>query len=161
MTVSRRRPSPVLAVLCLSVATLVLVFAACDSEATPEPDRRSGPASTKAKQPTQEPTSPAAVQGTDGQTPAIPTPAPSQAATEQPEVTTVARPARRSSIPFIQVSAGFHHTCGLRADGSIICWGASGEDERLIGATGLIDSPPGSFSQISAGDPHSCALRQD
>ena len=54
-----------------------------------------------------------------------------------------------------------HHTCGLRADGSIICWGASGEAERLTETTGLIDSPSGSFSQISAGYLHSCALRLD
>ena len=175
MTASRRRPSPVPAVLCLAAATLALVFAACAPAATPEPDRRSGPTSTQAKQPTQGTTSPAAAPDTGGPTPAIPTPAPSreamepaiipsptpfQEAKEQPEVTTAARPARRSSIPFIQVSAGFFHTCGLRADGSIICWGASGEDERLIGATGLIDPPPGSFSQISAGNLHSCALRQ-
>ena len=149
MTASRRRPSPLPAVLCLAAATLALVFAACAPAATPEPDRRSGPTSTQAKQPTQEPTSPAAAPDAGGPTPAmpalapsreameptiIPAPAPSQAATEQPEVTTAARPARRSSIPFIQVSAGFFHTCGLRADGSIICWGASGEDERLAEA---------------------------
>ena len=161
MTIPRRRTSPVLTVLCLAATTLVLVLAACSQAATPEPVRSSGPTPTQAKQPTQEPTAPAAGPDADGRTPTIPTPTPLQEATEQPEVTTVARPGQISSIPFIQVSAGFHHTCGLRADGSIICWGASGEDERLTGATGLIDSPPGSFSQISAGALHSCALRQE
>ena len=170
MTVSRRRPSLVLAVLCLAAATLALVFAACAQAATPEPDRgsepTSGPTPTQAKQPTQVPTPPTAAPDTDGRTPTIPTPTiptppPFQEATEQPEVTTVARPALRSSIPFIQVSAGFFHTCGLREDGTITCWGAHGEDERLTESAGLIDSPPGSFSQVDAGHHHSCAIRQD
>ena len=177
MTVSRRRPSPVLAVLCLTAATLALVFAACAQAATPEPDARSGPTSTQARQPAQEPTFPAGAQDTDGRTPTIPTPPPFQEATEQPEATTVAEPTQEaterpeattvasppqsSSIPFVQVSAGPFHTCGLRADGTIACWGAHGDEERLTESTGLLDSPPGSFSQIDAGHHHSCAIRQD
>ena len=161
MTVSQRRPIPRLLVLCLAVATLVLVFMGCDSAATPDLDHSSGPTSTQAEQPTQQPTSQAAAPDTGGQTPTIPaTPLP-QETTEQPKVTTDAGPVRGSYVPFAQVSAGLHHTCGLRADGSIICWGASGEAERLTETTGLIDAPYGSFSQISAGDLHSCALRLD
>ena len=86
---------------------------------------------------------------------------PTQEATERPEATTVASPAQSSSIPFVQVSAGPFHTCGLRADGTIACWGAHGDEERLTESTGLLDSPPGSFSQIDAGHHHSCAIRQD
>ena len=59
------------------------------------------------------------------------------------------------------MSAGSFHTCGLRADGTITCWGAHGEDERRIEATGLLDSPPGIFSQIDAGHNQSCAIRLD
>ena len=159
MTVSRRRPSLRLSVLCLAVTTLALVFMSRDSAATPDLDHSSGPTSTQAEQPTQQPTSQAGAPDTGGQTPTIPTPFPK--ATKQPEVTTRVTPPGHSSIPFIQVSAGFHHTCGLWADGNIVCWGASGEAERLTESTGLIDSPPGSFSQISAGYLHSCALRLD
>ena len=177
MTVSRRRESSGLAILCLTAATLALVFAGCAQAATPEPDARSGPTSTQARQPAQEPTFPAGAQDTDGRTPTIPALTPSQEATEQPEATTVAEPtqeaterpeattvaspAQSSSIPFVQVSAGPFHTCGLRADGTIACWGAHGDEERLTESTGLLDSPPGSFSQIDAGHHHSCAIRQD
>ena len=166
MTVSRRRESSGLAILCLTAATLALVFAGCAQAATPEPDARSGPTSTQARQPAQEPTFPAGAQDTDGRTPTIPALTPSQKATEQPEATTVAEPTQEaterpeattvasppqsSSIPFGQVSAGPFHTCGLRADGTIACWGAHGDEERLTESTGLLDSPPGSFSQIDA-----------
>ena len=88
---------------------------------------------------------------------ATPLPAPGSQTRVAPEI----RPAGDPNSPFIQVSAGLFHSCGLRADGSIVCWGVSGEDERRVEATGLIDSPPGTFSQISAGDLHSCALRRD
>ena len=88
---------------------------------------------------------------------ATPLPAPGSQTGAAPEI----RPAGDPNSPFIQVSAGLFHSCGLRADGSIVCWGVSGEDERRVEATGLIDSPPGTFSQISAGDLHSCALRRD
>ena len=55
---------------------------------------------------------------------------------------------------FIQVSSGRHaHSCGLRSDGSVVCWG----DNRL----GQADAPSGSFTQVSSGRHHSCGLRSD
>lgn len=78
-----------------------------------------------------------------------------------PEATLESEAKNEPDARFIQVSAGSFHTCGLRADGTITCWGAHGEDERRIDATGLLDSPPGDFSQIDAGHQHSCAIRQD
>ena len=81
-------------------------------------------------------------------TKATPPPAP----TVHPGMTPETGPAIDSGAPFVQVSAGSFHTCGLRADGTITCWGAHGEDERLTESAGLLDSPPGSFSQIDAPD---------
>ena len=46
------------------------------------------------------------------------------------------------------------HTCGLRADGSAVCWG----DDRAAQS----DPPPDEqFAAISAGGLHTCALRED
>ena len=54
---------------------------------------------------------------------------------------------------FIAVSAGDSHSCGLRTDGTIECWGANRDGET--------DAPGGSFSAVSAGVSHSCGLRTD
>ena len=55
------------------------------------------------------------------------------------------------------LSSGFAHTCGLRADGSAVCWGGEfGADE------GPAHPPPGErFVSISSGYVHSCGLRAD
>ena len=54
---------------------------------------------------------------------------------------------------FTAVSAGYKHSCGLRTDHSIACWG----DNRRGQAT----APSGSFTAVSAGYRHSCGLRTD
>ena len=45
------------------------------------------------------------------------------------------------------------HSCAVRADGGLVCWGYNG-DRRA-------EAPSGRFSQVSAGVDHSCALRVD
>ena len=83
------------------------------------------------------------------------------APTSHPGITHETGPASESDARFVQVSAGLFHTCGLRGDGTITCWGAHGEDERRTETIGLLESPPGSFTQIDAGSHHSCAVRKD
>ena len=68
-----------------------------------------------------------------------------------------------------QVFAGARHTCGLRTDDSLWCWGANlsgqignGEmtEGRAVGAIG-VDQPfqvPGAWAHVALGDSHSCAL---
>lgn len=51
------------------------------------------------------------------------------------------------------VSAGGAHSCRLRADQTIGCWGS---DEY-----GQSDAPAGEFLSVSAGSRHSCGLRAD
>ena len=62
---------------------------------------------------------------------------------------TIAAPAPR----YIAVSAGYAHTCAIRSDGEIECWG---DNER-----GQSDPPPGSFRAIDAGNYYTCGLREN
>ena len=58
-------------------------------------------------------------------------------------------PVEIASSSFSAVSAGYGHSCGVRSDGTVTCWG-SGHN-----------APRGSFTAVSAGDGHSCGLRMD
>jgi len=53
---------------------------------------------------------------------------------------------------FVQVSAGGSHTCAIRADEKLVCWGAGNWASR---------APGGSFLQVSSGSSHACAVRKD
>jgi alpha-tubulin suppressor-like RCC1 family protein len=54
---------------------------------------------------------------------------------------------------FVQVSSGDFHTCGLRADGTVACWGTN--------ANGQSSPPAGAFIQVAAGRFHSCGVKAD
>lgn len=55
------------------------------------------------------------------------------------------------SVP-IAISSGSSHTCVLKSDGSIACWGSN--------ETGEIDVPVGLYQQVDAGTEHTCAITQ-
>jgi hypothetical protein len=52
------------------------------------------------------------------------------------------------------VSAGGSHTCGLKSDGHLLCWGNDSNSQ-------VSHAPPITFTQVSAGDAHTCALKDD
>ncbi len=54
---------------------------------------------------------------------------------------------------FSAVDAGTSHSCGLRTDGTITCWGSN--------ADGQANAPTEEFKAVSAGFYHSCGLRTD
>jgi hypothetical protein len=58
---------------------------------------------------------------------------------------------------FTQVDASGTHTCALRSDGVVECWGWNGIDQAPATRAAL----SGSFTQITAGGYHTCALRND
>ncbi|CCI45278.1 unnamed protein product [Albugo candida] len=52
---------------------------------------------------------------------------------------------------FVQISCGRLHSCGIRQDETIECWGS-----------GIIEkAPEGIYQQVSSGDFHSCGLLRD
>jgi Concanavalin A-like lectin/glucanases superfamily/Regulator of chromosome condensation (RCC1) repeat/Calx-beta domain/Thrombospondin type 3 repeat len=53
------------------------------------------------------------------------------------------------------VSAGLDHTCALRTDGRVFCWGP--DDELVSGPNASTDT----YREVSAGYYHTCALRED
>ena len=55
---------------------------------------------------------------------------------------------------FSAVTASYQHSCGLRTDGTITCWGG----ENFYGEA---TAPAGQFSAVTAGGSHSCGLRTD
>ena len=58
-----------------------------------------------------------------------------------------------TNTEFASVSAGGEHTCGVRVDGSVACWGG----DRF----GQSTPPEGEFASVSAGQNHTCGLRVD
>ena len=93
---------------------------------------------------------------TDSETPPEPTPITPEPTPSGTPVTPVPTP---SGTPvggggFTQISSGANHACGLRANGSIACWGSNVFGQATPPTTGV-------FTSISSGDAHTCALRND
>ena len=51
------------------------------------------------------------------------------------------------------MSAGGDHTCEVRSDDSVACWGSD--------TAGQATPPAGSFVSVSAGWDHTCGVRSD
>ncbi|MCY4492347.1 MAG: S-layer homology domain-containing protein [Acidimicrobiaceae bacterium] len=62
-------------------------------------------------------------------------------------------PADLLAASFSAVSAGSRHSCGLRTDNTVVCWGNND--------AGQLDAPADTFETVSAGWLHSCAIRTD
>jgi len=59
-------------------------------------------------------------------------------------------------ISAVDISAGKFHTCALRTDQTITCWGLNVDmDGRPAGQA---VAPPGDFTRVSAGGYHTCAI---
>jgi len=52
-----------------------------------------------------------------------------------------------------RLSAGSEHTCALRSDDTVACWGSN--------VSGKSTPPAGTFKSVSAGGAHTCAIRSD
>ena len=61
--------------------------------------------------------------------------------------------APQSTGQYAAITVGHDHSCALRTNGTITCWGLNGSGEA--------DAPDGQFSAVAAGVRHSCGLRTD
>ena len=59
----------------------------------------------------------------------------------------------RQIISGAQIAAGGGHTCVLKTDDTVACWGSN--------YSGQTTPPSGAFLQLSAGDRHICGVRTD
>ena len=71
----------------------------------------------------------------------------------QGEVARLSPEPRPAEGPFRAVATGRLHTCAIRADSTIVCWG----DNRH----GQIEAPDGRYVAVASGDSHNCAIRSD
>ena len=58
-----------------------------------------------------------------------------------------------ASVAYRSVSAGGLHSCAIRADGTLVCWGNN--------VFGQADPPDGIYTAVTAGEFQSCGLRTD
>ena len=71
----------------------------------------------------------------------------------------LARPSRGPEFVLLapgtvaQVSAGSAHTCAVRTDGTVACWGRNDFGQTV--------PPAGAFTQVSGGWLHTCGLKTD
>ena len=75
----------------------------------------------------------------------------------RPAAPQIRAPQRTLVIPSTspQVSAGSYHTCALKTDGTVVCWGDNTDGQTTV-PDGLT-----SVAQVTAGYFHTCALKAD
>jgi len=62
---------------------------------------------------------------------------------------------------FAAVDAGYGHTCAIKKDGRMRCWGRGSEPENDTVGHNQAVPPPGRFRAVSGGYEHTCAIRTD
>ena len=59
---------------------------------------------------------------------------------------------------FIDISSGYRHTCGIKIDGTVECWG---NDDGGYNDYGQTSPPSDLFIDISVGYLHTCRIQTD
>ncbi len=87
-------------------------------------------------------------------TPPTPAPSPTPEPTPEPTPSPTPEPTPLPSVGYTYLAVGELHTCGLRTDGSVVCWGNNQYGQA---------SPPSDdrFTFIVAGAYHTCGIRVD
>ena len=76
---------------------------------------------------------------------------PKDSSTAQPASPPVSPPAQPLILK--QISAGDNHSCGIRDNDELLCWGDNSE--------GQLEVPHGRFLRVAAGGRYTCAIRTD
>jgi alpha-tubulin suppressor-like RCC1 family protein len=63
------------------------------------------------------------------------------------------------AVPSLE--AGDYHTCGVKTDGTIACWGAGTTNTGVYPHFGQSITPSGTFTQVSGGVYHTCGVKTD
>ena len=63
------------------------------------------------------------------------------------------RPKHSPDETFVRIASGEYHTCGVKEDGDVACWGLNDDNQAT--------PKRGAFERISAGLLHTCGLRTD
>ncbi len=72
-----------------------------------------------------------------------------------------------STLSWRAVSTGDLHTCAIRTDGALFCWGANGNGQLGVGGSFITRTNPTqvgtatNWRAVDAGERHTCALRDD
>ena len=144
--------------LLVSAAVLAALLTGCSDAPDPIPSNGTDSSTTASSEqgvnpePTHAPTS--AVTNTAAPEAATPTLVALPAATAAPAATaTAAAPEPKSAGEFASVSAGNGHTCEVRSDGYVECWGSD--------AYGQATPPSGELASVSAGGTHTYGVRTE
>ena len=72
-----------------------------------------------------------------------------------------------SSMPMVEIDAGYAHACGILADGKLVCWGENsygklgdGSITRRIRPTEVLFPIDVNITQVSSGQEHTCAITE-
>ena len=68
--------------------------------------------------------------------------------------TTAQKVGERAAAGFVSVATGGIHTCAVRTNGEIVCWGGWAESDGVA-------VPSGDFKAVASGSAHTCALSRD
>ena len=123
--------------------------------ATPTPAASGPTARSPAGATTARPGHPARAAPSPRSAPAPTTPAASGPTAPSPAGATTAygQADAARAAPSPQVSAGTYHTCGVKTDGTLACWGDNSYGQR--------PRPRGTFTAVSAGSLHTCGVKTD